>query len=264
MVIYLFGLKLQAQDDLKLQLIKKIDIQSRFIEIDKLQQLYIVTDDHTLQKYSPDGELLKYFNENSIGAISSIDVTNPFQPLVYFSDFQVVVVLDRSLSEIFRFNLAELNFYQFDAVGASSDNMFWLYDPNNFKLKKIDKNRKVIIESPDLFGILEIAFSPLVLVESDNKVILHDPEFGLIIFDLMGNYLKTIKNIDAEYIQVQDSELYYLDSNHKLNSLNINNLQKKLIVLNNKEIDADNLIELKISVERLFLRYNNHIDILKK
>ena len=260
----MFGLKIQAQDDLKLQLIKKIDIKSRFIEVDKLQQLYIVTDDHTLQKYSPDGELLKYYNENNIGAISSIDVTNPFQPLVYYGEYQIGVMLDRSLSEIFRFRLGDLNLYQIDAVGLSSDNLLWLYDPNSFKLKKIDKNLRTVTESLDLTGILENSFLPVKLVESDNKVFLFDPNYGIIIFDLMGNYIKTIKNIDAEIIQLQDSELHYLDSNHNLNSLNISNLQKKQIALKNKEIDSDNLIELKISVDRIFLRYNDHVDLLKK
>jgi hypothetical protein len=264
MVIYLFGWKLQAQDDLKLQLIKKIDVQSRFIEIDKLQQLYIVTDDHTLQKYSPDGELLKYFNENNIGAISSIDVTNPFQPLVYYGEYQIGVMLDRSLSEIFRFKLGDLNLYQIDAVGLSSDNLLWLYDPNSFKLKKIDKNLRTVTESLDLTGILEESFLPVKLIESDNKVFLFDPDYGLMIFDLMGNYLKTIKNIDAEFIQIQDNELHYLDSNNKLNAFKISNLQKKQIDLKSKEIESDHLIELKISIERLFLMYNDRVDILKK
>jgi hypothetical protein len=160
--------------------------------------------------------------------------------------------------------LGDLNLYQIDAVGLSSDNLLWLYDPNSFKLKKIDKNLRTVTESLDLTGILEESFLPVKLIESDNKVFLFDLDYGLMIFDLMGNYLKTIKNIDAEFIQIQDNELHYLDSNNKLNAFKISNLQKKQIDLKSKEIESDHLIELKISIERLFLMYNDRVDILKK
>jgi hypothetical protein len=254
---------LSAQDSSQLHLLKTIDISVRFLEIDRMQQVYAVTDDHTLQKYSADGELLKTFNENSLGAISSLDVTNPFQILVYYVEYQTAVVLDRSLSESYRFLLSDLDLMQIDAVGLSSDNMLWLYNPNDFKLLKIGNQSEIELESPDLRGILKESFQPKKLREAEFKIFLNDPETGIMIFDNFGNYFQTLVITEIDYFQVIDRYLVWMDKAQKLHRMHLKNYREEIYEMSGYGPSTEDLQQVCLGPERMIYRYKNRLAFYK-
>jgi hypothetical protein len=255
---------LYAQDTASLLLIKKLEIKTRFVEVDRLQQIYAVTDDHTLMKFSASGEIPKSFNENSLGAISSVDVSNPFQPMVFYNEYQTAVVLDRSLSELYRFRLSELNFTQIDALALSSDNMLWLYDPNNFKLIKFESNGTVNLESPDLSMILETSFFPKNLREAEFKVFASDPTNGMLIFDNFGNFIQRISILDINYFQVSGNFLIWMDADYQLHRMHLKTFREQISPLRDLGINTDKLLQLCVMPEHYLLRYSDSIEIVKK
>ena len=69
--------------------------------------------------------------------------------------FATVVVLDRLLNVRNIIDLRKQNILQARAIGQSYDNKIWLYDEVENKLKKIDEDGKLLLETPDfrqLFG----------------------------------------------------------------------------------------------------------------
>jgi hypothetical protein len=255
---------LYAQDTASLLLVKKLEIKTRFVEVDRLQQIYAVSDDHTLMKFSASGEFQKSFNENNLGAISSVDVSNPFQPMVFYNEYQTAVVLDRSLSELYRFRLSELNFTQIDALALSSDNMLWLYDPNNFKLIKFESNGTVNLESPDLTMILENSFFPKSLREAEYKVFANDPTNGMLIFDNFGNFLQKLSISGIDYFQVSGNFLIWMDADYQLHRLHLKTFREQISPLQRLGIDPENLLQLCILPDHYLLRYPDRLEIVKK
>ena len=266
-IFFLFTLSmsvLNAQNKPLFSSVKKIEIKARFVEIDRMQQIYVVSDDHTLMKFSASGELLKSFNENSLGEISSVDVSNPFQPLVFYNEYQSAVVLDRSLSELYRFKLSDLGFTQVDALALSTDNMLWLYDPNNFKLIKFESNGAVNLESPDLSMILEASFFPVRLCEAEFKVFANDPELGMLIFDNFGNFIQKLSISGIDYFQVSGNFLNWMDAEKNLHQIHLKTFREQIKPLKDFGLDSANLLQFCDSPDAYLLRYPDRIDIVSK
>ena len=128
-MIVLIGLSINpiinAQYSFKV--IDSIPKEIRWMETDAMQNLYLVEDEHSILKYSADAQLLYRFNVNDLGSITSINVQNPFYILVYYSDYNTLIVLDRTLSEVRRQDLTDLGIEQIQVIGMASDNNIWIF-----------------------------------------------------------------------------------------------------------------------------------------
>lgn len=238
--------------------IKSIPKVSRWMEVDKMKQLYLIEGNHTLLKYSPDGDLLYQFNENSLGEISYIDVSNPFRILVYYNDYATVLFLDRTLSEIQRHNLSDLDIPEVRALGTASDNNVWVFDNNTYTLKKVNSQNEVIAESADLSLLLTDALDPNRLIETNARVYLNSPNLGILVFDVFGNYIKTIEILNLDYFQVYEGQIFYVE-HKKFKSYHLLSFLTKEIKL---PIIEEKLEQLCIAQERLYIKYHNEINII--
>ena len=191
----------------------EVPIPTRLFTTDQLRQLYLVTPTNALLKLDPAlNELFQYTN-NRLGDLSLIDVSNPFSVLLYYPDYNTVITLDRTLNERGRLNLLELGLVQVRAIGLSSDNQVWVYDELNNQLKKLSATGEVLLESDNLSLLLGKNFSPNFLTARDRRVYLNDPEAGVLVFDLFGQYLKTIDLTGLREFQVMDDRLLYVRDN---------------------------------------------------
>lgn len=176
---------------------------------DNLGNIYTLTIDNQVVKYSPEGvEQFRYPNR-TLGEASLLDATNPFHLLLFFQEYQTVLTLDRTLSVTGQFNLFQLGFQGAKAVGTSSDGMLWVYDETSFILKKIAADGTVIAKSGDLSLAIGQGLHPVFLVEREQTVFLNDPEIGVLVFDAFGQYRKTIPMLGLQEFQVLDDQLVY-------------------------------------------------------
>ncbi len=248
-----------SQSPYNYQLIASIAQKARWMEVDKMQQLYLLVGDHNLQKYDVQGELLYRFNENSLGPITYIDVSNPFRILVYYDDYTTVIFLDRTLSEIQRHDLSALDLPQVEALGTASDNNLWLFDNNSYTLKKLDQKNEVLVESLDLNLLLSEPLNPVRLLESNNRVYLNSPNLGLLVFDLFGNYIKTIPLLGLDYFQCYEGQIFYTQDK-KLQAYHLLSFQYKNIDL---PVLEGNLEQLCLAQDRLYAKYPTKIEIIR-
>lgn len=253
---------LKAQEQAFREL-KTIEVEALAIEMDRLQQIYVVLKGGALEKYSAEGELLFRFNENNLGEIQSLDVSNPHQLLVFYGNYQTIVFLDRSLSEINRFDLTDLGYLQVEAVGMSSDNQIWVYDPNELLLQKIDQNGAVLQESPDLSAVLDDAFMPNRLIERDYQVFLNDPDYGVILFDVFANYQKSLEIRGLPYFQWQVAALQWLDEEKRLRRFHLNSFQQEVLELNSKGLPTEGLLQLAQVNTHFCARYAKKLEIFR-
>jgi hypothetical protein len=91
-----------------------------------------------------------------LGKISKVDFQNPLQIIVFYKDFNTVVLLDNQLNEIKRidFNLNP-ELIQLEAIGLSAQNQLWFYDgiTNKIGLYNITNDHLKWISTPLKSGI---------------------------------------------------------------------------------------------------------------
>lgn len=163
----------------------------KFLEIDELNQIYLLETSGRLIQYSSKGDSLTMYNDiKRFGIPDRLDVSNPMRPLLFFPAYSTMVMLDRLLTYRGSLSFRKLQQIQTNLGINAYDGNFWIYDEQEFKLKKINAEGNVLTESADLRLLLQDAPKPAALFESEQHVVLYDPGIGFFLFDLYGGYIK--------------------------------------------------------------------------
>lgn len=251
--------KVIHQDSSSYDLVKEIPIQARLIATDKLQQLYIVTNKNDVIKFSPEGKELFRFTNNTLGELTHIDVTNPFSILLYYPDYLTAYTLDRTLNKTGEFNFLDLNLMDVAAVGLSNDNNVWLYDEVFFKIKKINRSGEVLRESENLTTQFGLQIQPNFILERENILYVNDPTVGVVVFDVYGQYIKTIDLKNLKSFQIIDEKLIYQEED-ELKSFHLQSLATQIIEL--PQVISKNY-QVEIRKSKLFVMKKNKVEIYK-
>lgn len=211
-------------------LVTEIGVEAKLIATDKLQQLYIVTEKNEVIKYNPEGKELFRFSNNTLGELTHIDATNPFSVLLYYPDYMTVYTLGRTLNQTGEFNLFDLNLTDVQAVGMANDNNLWLYDDVFYKIKKINRKGDILRQSENLQNQLDKLIEPNFIVERENLLYVNDPKLGVLVFDIYGQYVKTLDIKNLTSFQIMGEQLIYQEEN-QLKSFHLKSLVSKIIDL---------------------------------
>jgi hypothetical protein len=212
----LFSLIAFGQQDNVLKVTKIHTLTGRIKDFstDNLGNIYLLTATNQLKKVNEKGDSIAVYNEvRRYGKMYSVDASNPLKVLAYYKDFSTVVVLDRLLNVRAAVDLRKQNILQVTAITSSYDNNIWLYDELDSKLKKIDDNGNVLLESTDFRQIFDSVPSPSAMYDRDGLLYLYDAGKGLTVFDYYGgkknNYqllhLSDLQVIDKNTITARDS-----------------------------------------------------------
>ena len=183
---------------------------ARLFTTDQLRQVYIGTPTNALIKLDPNLQEVFRYTNNRLGLLAQLDVSNPFSVLLYYPDYNTAITLDRTLNETGRLNLLEQGLVQVNAIGLSSDNQIWVYDELNNQLRKLSATGEGELASDDLSLLLGKDIRPNFLTARNRRVYLNDPEVGVLVFDLFGQYLKTIDILGLTDFQVLEDQLLYV------------------------------------------------------
>ncbi len=187
---------------------KQISLKAdRFIGLDAFENYYY-TIGSILYKKTP----TKTYSYNNIkfGEITSVDLSNPLKIVLFYRDFNVMVLLDNRLNELSdSINFSLESFAKNVAfVSVSSNNNVWLYslDDNilslwNYETKKtVFDTRPVSLYQKDFEATLQV---------SNYKYCWLVSEKGILVFNEYGSHLKTLKTNVAMHIRpYQDGYLY--------------------------------------------------------
>lgn len=211
-----FALSVNAQDQLfesvesAYTFVDSISIQAESISSDRLKNVYIIDEKGAVYKFNEQGKQLGKFTEFSLGTPSHIDATNPFRILLYYPDFMTVVTLDNTFNKVGEAELFDLDYNNIEALCFSNDGNIWLYDPTTFRVQKMNHQSKILLEGNELSFIFDEALQPNFMLERHNWLYLNDPEKGVLVFDLYGQYVKEIPVKGLRDFQVYDDRLIYL------------------------------------------------------
>ncbi|MFT4532890.1 MAG: hypothetical protein ACJA1A_002326 [Saprospiraceae bacterium] len=233
----------------ELKLDSQLDINEKIdqVEIDNLQNIYILTSDDKIIRYDSDLNKKYEYSNGSIGDIVSIDATNPQKILCFIAAFNRILILDNTLAEIKTLDLSTTEFLDVTAVARSNDNRIWIFDPINQVLVKIDNLGNAQFTSNRLSDYNLGNVNPTIIREKENKVVIVDEDLGILIFDNFGQFLKIIPELDVEYIQIFGDYIFYSQKG-KFYQYHI-----KRFVKENIELEGEGFSKFKFTTEYIYL-----------
>ena len=217
----------QAQGDSSFSFLKIVKGNYTNFNVDNLGNIYLITANNQLKKINNNGDSVGLFNDvKRYGSVSSIDVTNPLKILLYYKNFATVVVLDRFLNVRNTINFRKKNILSVQSIATSYDNNIWLFDEQDYKLKKIDEAGNLLQESTDFRMLFDSVPSPTQLTDKENFIYLYDAEKGFYIFDYYGSFKNRLPLLNWDNVAISEKNMYGF-SNNKLCSYQLNSLTLK-------------------------------------
>lgn len=177
----------KAQSDTSFKLIKTIKGDIVNFSVDNLDNIYILNSRNQVKKLDANGDSVAVYNDvRKYGNATLLDASNPMKILLYYKDFATIVTLDRLLNVRNTIDLRKQNILQAKAIGLSYDNKIWVYDELENKLKKIDEDGKLLLETPDFRLLFNPSPLPFKIFDENKYVYLYDSLKGVYVFDYYG------------------------------------------------------------------------------
>ena len=233
----LFCLSTRAQE-LSTVLDQAIPLKAdKFIGVDEFESLYYTNDNILYRKTSK--KTFSYSNVE-LGRLSAVNIQNPFKIILFYADFNAVIILDNNLNELSEkidFTQETL-FNNVIFVTGSSQNNIWLYaDDNKLHLYDYRHLSEVLQTQPITF--YDLNFQPIKVVSTYKKVwilteknVMEFNEYGIYtrsypvekadnIFPFQKGFIYTSQG--SLFYQYQDENIpVLLDYKNNLKSIYIN------------------------------------------
>jgi hypothetical protein len=120
----------------------------RFIGVDSYKNIYFINDGGLFKE----GDLGKFvFHDFQLGPITTVDLINPLNVVVFYSEVNTIVFLDNRLNEKERINFNNLPFFlNGSAVTNAGNNRLWVFNIDSQQLELFDyrTNRSTIFSQP--------------------------------------------------------------------------------------------------------------------
>ena len=146
-ICLLFFTQLLFAQELKLATTQTLEAD-RFIGVDSYKHLYFINDG-ALQKKGDLGEFV--FQDFQLGPVTSIDMINPLNVVVFYAEVNTVVFLDNRLNEKERINFNNLpNFLNISSATNAGNNRLWIFnmDSQQLELFNYRTNKETIFSQP--------------------------------------------------------------------------------------------------------------------
>ena len=184
--------------------------------VDSQGNIFISKKDGEIIKINQRGELLLNYSPSKTGNVKQIDVWSPFKIATYYDSFQEMVVLNRFLSETVRYNFDDFNLGFVSNASLNFQQNLWVIDESDFSLKLLDMMNGDILVNQPFFTFLNVDDHDITFIkEYQNQLYVVDVEFGILIFDNLGNLINQLEIKGIQSLGFEKDTYYY----HNKNSL---------------------------------------------
>ncbi|WP_276497868.1 hypothetical protein [Pontibacter litorisediminis] len=226
----------QAQDTLQAPVLTyshSLGISSpTTISQDRNGYVYLLDERLNLLRLNPAGQPVDTYSPPARGRISSIHAWNPMKIALFYEGSQEITLLDRFLRPISTTDLLDLQYEGTAKVAAPAGDLgYWLFDETSLTLSKLNPAmRQVTVETPLNLLLNREQFDVRQLREYQNMVYLLDYNSGVLVFDNLGNYKRTLPYPNLRHIGFRNNELYFVRDG-KLYFLDLYTQKARLLAL---------------------------------
>lgn len=158
------------------------------LEADHLGHLYVLHRDRLI-KTDRSGQELARFSRPDLGIPDRINVYDPMRILLFYRNFNLLLVLDNQLNLITApISLFDWGLVDVPCAALADENYLWLYDQVSDRLLKVDlRDGRSVFRSPPLTQLVGRENQPLRL-RTNVRGLFVLLEEGVAVFDAMGNF----------------------------------------------------------------------------
>jgi len=207
-----------AQTQTHFHFIKNIPGKYTDLNVDALENIYVLTPDFQLMKMNNEGKILSTFNDvKKYGTPSFIDVSNPLKNLIFYKSYGIIVTLDKLLTFRNSINLRNKQLFNVPAIATSYDNNIWLFDGANLKIKKLDDVGNTIIEGQELTLFGDNIPEHVEMLANEKQLLLYDEHKGFYCFDWNGTFKdNVIPFLNWKNVGFSENSIYGFSGNKLL------------------------------------------------
>lgn len=192
----------------------------QFVTKDVYDNYYFITNNNLIKT---NNQKTFFFKEVTLGKIEYVSVLNPLQIMVFYKDFNTVVLLDNQLNETHRIKGNNYTIL-FQAVDLARQNNLWFYDANSLQFGTFNfvENTFKYISTPTSFSIKNYKsdYNQFYWITDDNHF------FSINYF----GKITLLQNLDAlENVKIINDKAFLAKKNGKINYY-INNAIYEILV----------------------------------
>lgn len=204
----------QPDSSIRFTEIARIPMQGRLLEADVMGNVYVLTTSNQLYKVDKDGKIRSTLNYRFEGNIAGIDPANPLEIYVFYRELNKVVYLDNNLAYRGETRLGDFGVSSAAAIARAYDNSLWVFDFSELQLIKMDKEGKKSQSSGNVLQYTGKKTFALQQLRDDGRMVwLNDTLNGFLVFDLFGNYIRTLPITGCRFMRPLGSYVYYVKNN---------------------------------------------------
>ena len=182
----------------------------KFIGIDAFENVYF-TKNMELHKTGVDGDFV--FNDLQLGPISSVDIINPLNIVLFYEDTNTVVLVDNNLNEIERINFNNLpQFLNINTATNAGNNRLWVFNVDTQQLELFNYrslNNSVVSQPFSGTLVSQTSNFNYCYLLTENKIRVFNVYGSLLSEIALEGYKKVIQQ-DEKVMGVKGNSLYYL------------------------------------------------------
>ena len=233
------------------------EVNASAVEVDRLGNIYLLKD-NVVAKYDADMNFVCAYDNYPAGSMSSLDVSNPFKVIVFYSEFNKLIYLDSKLAELRSpLMLDDAGLYNTKVVCSSSFGGFWVFDEQNSCVRRVTANLEVSQQGTNIYDRLGDA-EVLAMRESINYLFLLTDDAKVLILDKFGNFYRAIET-DGECTDFCiDNALLYYSRNGEIVAYDVADDKTVTIPTDGKKAD-----KFRIRHDLLYLLGDNKLECCK-
>ncbi len=229
------------------RLINSLPFTSARLTTDRLGNAYVIVENQLLE-FDSLGKPKANFAETNSGILTSVDAGNPFKIMLFYRDFARLQLLNNKLSKESTIELRDAGIMQPLVACQSYLDGYWIFDQQDFSLKKINLSLRLVYQSGNMNQTLGYSLEPESVKESGDNIYMNNPATGMLVFDKFGTYYKTIPITGIVSYQIIENNLLYVKDN-KLNQYNFTTFDDHEVILP----PFESLVAARFEQQKLFL-----------
>jgi len=223
---------------------------------DQFGNLYLAYDEE-LKKLSPQGKELYSYSDPLYGDISAIDALNAMNPLLFYNDVNQLRLVDNRLNESQAYNLLEAGFIDPTLVAYTDEDNIWIYDQIQDRMIRYNlRHSKSTAQSQVITQITNSENQPEALFCSFNYLLLKLPNTGVLVFDALGAYQKTINLSGKPMMSFYNKSLLTISEKGGVNLYDLSTDQKELGLL-----PETGMRQIYFEGSKIYLLFNQEVKV---
>ena len=232
-------------------------VDASAIEVDRLGNIYLMKD-NVVAKYDAEMNFLCSYDNYPAGSMSSLDVSNPFKVIVFYSEFNKLIYLDSKLAELLSpVMLDDAGLYNIKVVCSSSFGGFWVFDAQNSCVRRVNANLEVSQQGTNIYDKIGDA-DVVAMRESINYLFLITDDGKVLVLDKFGNFYRAFETNGECADFCIDNDILYYSCNGEIVAYDV--AFDKAIPI---PADGKKASKFRIRHDLLYLLIDNNLDCVK-